>query len=92
MSTSDALPDTQDLGDPYCPGCRPDVDPFERRDDGRVWVSSACAAHGSRAGAADGAVPGEPTYLSGAAESGDLDSRRMIALLHDAAHVVRVGE
>ena len=77
----DVLPDSPDLGDPYCPGCQPDVDPLERRSDGRVWVSRVCDMCGARTGDADGLVPGAPTYLSGAAESGDQDSRRMIALL-----------
>ncbi len=71
----------RDLGDPYCPGCRSDVDPFEHRGDGKVWISRVCEKHGVRAGSADGLVPGELGYLSGGGESGDLDSRRMIALL-----------
>jgi len=31
--------DSVDLGDNFCPACRPDVDIFEHREDGRVWVA-----------------------------------------------------
>lgn len=55
--SSDFLADSEDLGVEFCPTCQPEVDLFERRADGKVWVvkyhpGGACQP--SDRGSADG--------------------------------------
>lgn len=71
---SDYIPDSPDLAVEFCPTCHPEVDIFERREDGRVWVvkyhpGGACQV--STRGSADEDTPlrGEHIWSGLTAES-----------------------
>ncbi len=53
----------KDVGEPYCPECRPDVDPTER---GKVWNVERCLSHRKAAeptGSADPLVKRPDVYI-----------------------------
>ena len=74
---SDYLPDSEVVARAYCPGCDPDADPSREPLDIR-W----CEPHApSQKGQADDSVRAS-AYLSGSAEAGGDDNRKICDLLH----------
>lgn len=83
---SDWLPDTPVVTRPVCPGCEPEAD-FERSLLEVRW----CDSHSpGRDGTADEIVR-SAGYLSGSAEAGGDDNKRICDLLHRGIEPNRPG-
>ena len=77
MDSPDYTQDTPNLGRRYCPACEPEADVMLE-----ILETSWCGEHlPSPRGAEDDNVVAQ-SYLSGSAESGGEDARRMCELIH----------
>jgi hypothetical protein len=77
---TDYLTDTPRVGRDYCPSCEPNADPAREILDVR-W----CESHTPNRDGVDDEAVTAAAYLSGTAEAGGDDNRRLCELIHRPA-------